>query len=182
MSSAYWNDLLWWCATFYALLPLGIFSLQCKIIPQLLVQNYFPPPLCFVVFTDTRQTATIFLRPVIKVWLEGNYMLSYIRYCTEFRWFTFPETPDVRHLYSHRNDKNVGVLPIRIVYRLTFRALAFCQRENRVPVSLWRRANAQNVRLYYPYRQYTDQPFHISICISTLPTQHTTFISPVSTA
>ena len=24
------------------------------------------------------------------------------------------------------------------------------------PVALWRRANAQNVRLYYPYRQYTN--------------------------
>ena len=39
------------------------------------------------------------------------------------------------------------------------------------PVSPWRRANARNVGLYYPYRQYTN------ICISTLPTQHTTFIS-----
>ena len=26
----------------------------------------------------------------------------------------------------------------------------------RVPVSFWRRANARNVRLYYPYRQYTN--------------------------
>ena len=36
---------------------------------------------------------------------------------------------------------------------LTFRALALRQRET---VSLWRRANARNVRLYYPYWQYTD--------------------------
>ena len=34
---------------------------------------------------------------------------------------------------------------------------------------------ARNVRLYYPYWQYTD--LFISICIPTLPTQHTTFIS-----
>ena len=32
---------------------------------------------------------------------------------------------------------------------LTFRALAL------IVFSLWRRANARNVRLYYPYRQYT---------------------------
>ena len=38
------------------------------------------------------------------------------------------------------------------------------------PVSLWRRANARNVR------PAVHQPFYISICISTLPTQHTTFI------
>ena len=37
------------------------------------------------------------------------------------------------------------------------------------------RANAQNVRLYYLYWQYTDH-FIISICISALPTQHTKFI------
>ena len=30
------------------------------------------------------------------------------------------------------------------------------------PVSLWWRANARNVRLYYPYLQYTDRPFYIS--------------------
>ena len=34
-------------------------------------------------------------------------------------------------------------------------------------VSLWRRANARNVRLYYPY---WHRSFYISICISTLPT------------
>ena len=44
------------------------------------------------------------------------------------------------------------------------------------PVSLWRRANARNVRLYYPYRQW-HRPFHISInYISTLPTQHTLYV------
>ena len=45
----------------------------------------------------------------------------------------------------------VGVLPIWIVYiySLTFRALA-------LEHSPERRANARNVRLYYPYRQYTD--------------------------
>ena len=44
------------------------------------------------------------------------------------------------------------------------------------PLSLWRRANARNVTLYYPYWQYLHQPFYILICISTLPMQHTTFI------
>ena len=43
--------------------------------------------------------------------------------------------------------------------------------------SLWRRANARNVRLLYPYWQYTDLQFYILICISTLPTQDTTFSS-----
>ena len=38
--------------------------------------------------------------------------------------------------------------------------------------SLWRRAYAQNVRLYNPYRQYTNL-FLFSICTWTLPTQHT---------
>ena len=42
-------------------------------------------------------------------------------------------------------------------------------------VSLWRRANARNVRLHYPYWQYTDL-FIFRSCISNLPTQHTTFI------
>ena len=36
-----------------------------------------------------------------------------------------------------------------------------------------RKAYGRNVRLYYPYRQYTN--LFISIFISTLPTQHTTF-------
>ena len=45
--------------------------------------------------------------------------------------------------------KKVGVLPIRIVYSLTFRALALRQRGEG-------RANARNVRLYYPYWQYTN--------------------------
>ena len=42
-------------------------------------------------------------------------------------------------------------------------------------VSLWRRANARNVRPYYPYWQYTDL-FIFRFCISTLPTQHTTVL------
>ena len=44
-------------------------------------------------------------------------------------------------------------------------------------VSLWRRANARNVRLYYPYWQYTDLFIFRFNWISTLPTQHTTFIA-----
>ena len=41
-----------------------------------------------------------------------------------------------------------------------------------------RRANARNVRPYYPYWQYTDLfvKLDISICISTLPTQHTPYM------
>ena len=42
--------------------------------------------------------------------------------------------------------------------------------------SLWRRANARNVRLY-TIRIGSTPTFYISICISTLPTQHTTFSS-----
>ena len=39
--------------------------------------------------------------------------------------------------------------------------------------SLWRRAYASNVRHYYPYRH----PYvYICFCISTVPTQSTTFI------
>ena len=52
-------------------------------------------------------------------------------------------------------------------------ALALRQR-----ATLWRRADARNVRLYYLYPA-VHQPFHISICISTLPTQHTTFMAYV---
>ena len=37
-------------------------------------------------------------------------------------------------------------------------------------------ASARNARLYYPYWQYTNIFSIISICISTLPTQYTTFI------
>ena len=44
-------------------------------------------------------------------------------------------------------------------------------------VSLWRRAYARNVRLYLLSVSAVHQPFYISICIWTLPTQHTTFIS-----
>ena len=45
-----------------------------------------------------------------------------------------------------------------------------------ISVSLWLRAYARNVRLYYPYRQYTNL-FYILICIWTLSTQNTMFIS-----
>ena len=45
--------------------------------------------------------------------------------------------------------KKVGVLPIRIV-KSNVSSVG--------PVSLWRRTNARNVRLCYPYRQYTN-PF-----------------------
>ena len=41
--------------------------------------------------------------------------------------------------------------------------LALCQRE----YALWRRANAQNVRLYILSVLTVHQPFYISICIST---------------
>ena len=37
-----------------------------------------------------------------------------------------------------------------------FWALALRQRPRQGRFSLWRRGNARNVRLYYPYRQYTD--------------------------
>ena len=40
----------------------------------------------------------------------------------------------------------------RSVLHWPFRALALSS----IVVSLWRRANARNVRLYYPYWQYTD--------------------------
>ena len=53
-------------------------------------------------------------------------------------------------------------------FSLTFRALAL------------RQSGENNYRLYYPYWQYT-KPFYISICISTLPTQHTPFISNMAT-
>ena len=55
-------------------------------------------------------------------------------------------------------------------------------------ISLWQRANVQNVRFYFLYRQYTKlfmavhqtmylwQYTKLFICIWTLPTQHTTFI------
>ena len=46
-------------------------------------------------------------------------------------------------------------------------------------VSFWRSAKARNVRLYYPYR-HENQPFHISICITTLPTQHVHYTQHVS--
>ena len=47
--------------------------------------------------------------------------------------------------------KKVGVLPMAQygLYSLTFQALALRQRET--AVSLWRRANAWNVKLYNPY-------------------------------
>ena len=41
-------------------------------------------------------------------------------------------------------------------------------------LSLWRRANARNVRLLSVLAVH--RPFYVSICISTLPTQNTTFI------
>ena len=56
-----------------------------------------------------------------------------------------------------------------------------CRDTDPVPVSLWRRANARNVRLCYPYWQYTDlfifctsnypsvYPFVLSFFPSSLP-------------
>ena len=101
----------------------------------------------------------------------------------------------VIHVYKSKYKK-VGVLPIQIVKSNVSSVGPSLERN--------RSANVRNVRLYYPYRQYTDlfifrfvsehclrstlrlfqtllsilavhQPFYISICISTLPTQHTTF-------
>ena len=46
-----------------------------------------------------------------------------------------------------------------------------------ITVSLWRMANARNVRLYYPYRQYTDLFIFRFLSLLCMPTQqHTTFI------
>ena len=59
------------------------------------------------------------------------------------------------------------VLNIQLTQKILFNA----------PVSLWRMAcNARNVRLSV-LTVYTNLAFYISICISTLPTQHTMFIS-----
>ena len=44
-------------------------------------------------------------------------------------------------------SKKIGVVPIRIVWSNV---------SSIGPVFLWRRANARNVRPYYPYWQYTD--------------------------
>ena len=49
--------------------------------------------------------------------------------------------------------KKVGVLTIRIV-KSNVQSVGPSSERNRVP--LQRRANAQNVRLYYPYWQYTN--------------------------
>ena len=62
------------------------------------------------------------------------------------------------------NVEKVGVLPIRIV------------KSNVSSVDpLSERANAQNVRLYYPYRQNANLFIFRFVSISTLPTQHTTY-------
>ena len=87
------------------------------------------------------------------------------KYMNLHRWTSFELTVDF-HWNTNRSIQ-------KLVYcqygenSLTFRALALRQRET---------ASARNVRLYYPYRLYTNL-FILSICISTLPTQHTTFIS-----
>ena len=47
--------------------------------------------------------------------------------------------------------------------------------------SFWRRANARNVRLGYPYWQYTNLFIFRFVSLCTLPTQHTTFITGLLT-
>ena len=79
--------------------------------------------------------------------------------------------------YKSKYEK-VGVLSIRIVKSNVPSS------ERKRMFSLWRRvnvrnirsdSNARNVRLYLSVLA-VHRPFYISICISTLPTQHTTFI------
>ena len=43
-------------------------------------------------------------------------------------------------------------------------------------ISAWRKALARNVKLRFPFITAVQQPLCISICISTLPTQHIMFI------
>ena len=53
-------------------------------------------------------------------------------------------------------------------------------RETSSCFSLTKGLRARNIRIYYPYWiriLAVHKPFYISICILTLPTQHTTFIS-----
>ena len=45
----------------------------------------------------------------------------------------------------------------------------------RLKQCFWRRANAQNVRLYYPTVPAVHQPFYISICISTYAVHYVYF-------
>ena len=56
----------------------------------------------------------------------------------------------------------------------------FYLRETSPCFSLTKGLRARNIRIYYPYRiriLAVHQHFYLSICILTLPTQHTTFIS-----
>ena len=57
---------------------------------------------------------------------------------------------------TNRNIKKVGVLPIRIVQSDVSSIGRSSERNQREKPSLWRRANARNVRLYYPYWHYTN--------------------------
>ena len=68
----------------------------------------------------------------------------------------------------------VGVKPLTFTNR-NIKRLVYCQHEW-WSLSFWERANVRNVRLHYPYRQYT-QPFYISICISILCTRSTLRLS-----
>ena len=58
---------------------------------------------------------------------------------------------------TNRNRlEKVGILPIRMVKSNVSSPVVLFVREKHEHDSLWRRAYARNVRLYYPYRQYTN--------------------------
>ena len=68
-----------------------------------------------------------------------------------------PKTPTrvSRTLFRYKSKyKKVGVLPIRIEKSNVW-SIGSSSERNREQ-SLWQRANARNVRLFYPYWQYTD--------------------------
>ena len=131
-------------------------------------------------------TKTSFTSSLFEGWTTTKkWSLWYIRYSlkglNEFT--TIPKAPQLRLVPRVGTNPKLSAIfvwwqwsrpqhhPKRIVkWSVTFRAY-------RPFVSLWQRAYARNVRLCFPYRNYTNLFIFWFVYIWTLPTQHTTFTS-----
>ena len=84
--------------------------------------------------------------------LQSHCMFCRLCFHLVSRAFTLHRKPQVFRVSNYRafDIEQYGL------YSLTFRALALRQREKKTKNKNTRKANARDVRLYYPYWQYTD--------------------------